>query len=63
MNKIQRALLRRPVIQLVCCCKRATVAGTDPILDSKDVKPFSEIPGPKGLPYIGTLLQYLRGRQ
>ena len=25
--------------------------------------PFSAIPGPKGLPYIGTLLEYTRGRQ
>ena len=24
--------------------------------------PFSAIPGPKGLPYIGTLLEYTRGR-
>ena len=27
----------------------------------KEAKPFSEIPGPKGLPYLGTLLHYKYG--
>jgi hypothetical protein len=25
-------------------------------------KPFDDIPGPKGLPYIGTMLKYRRGK-
>ena len=30
--------------------------------DYANALPFSAIPGPKGLPYIGTLLEYTRGR-
>ncbi len=28
----------------------------------RNAKPFNEIPGPKGLPYIGTLMQFKRGK-
>ena len=27
--------------------------------DAQSVKPFSEMPGPKGLPFIGTLLEFV----
>ena len=27
-----------------------------------NAKPFEEIPGPKGLPYIGTLFEYRKGK-
>ena len=30
-------------------------------VNSKDVKPFTDMPGPKGLPYLGTLLRYKFG--
>ena len=29
----------------------------------EDARPFSEIPGPTGLPYLGTILQYRKGKQ
>ena len=29
----------------------------------KNAKPFQEIPGPKGLPFLGTLFQYTRGKR
>lgn len=33
------------------------------ILDAKGgLKPFSAIPGPAGLPYLGTLFQYTNGK-
>jgi hypothetical protein len=34
---------------------------TDVDENYKNAKPFNEIPGPKGLPYFGTLLQFKRG--
>jgi len=37
----------------------ATVSDAE--LDYSRAKPFSEIPGPRGLPYVGTLLQFKRG--
>lgn len=30
---------------------------------TQNVKPFKDIPGPKGLPYLGTILQYRKGTQ
>lgn len=30
---------------------------------TQNVKPFKDIPGPKGLPYLGTILQYRKGIQ
>ena len=30
--------------------------------DYNNAKPFSDIPGPPGLPYFGTLFQYKRGK-
>ena len=29
--------------------------------DYENARPFGEIPGPRGLPYLGTLLEYTRG--
>ena len=31
-----------------------------PVDSTQPLKPFSEIPGPKGLPYIGTLSEYMK---
>lgn len=39
-----------------------TTAAVDDVQESyRNAKPFSEIPGPQGLPFIGTLLEYKRG--
>ena len=48
--------------------RSSTVNAAD-VLDSQSsleaeyekAKPFNEIPGPKGMPFIGTLLQYRKG--
>ena len=37
------------------------VRQTDRQAEYENSKPFKEIPGPKGLPYLGTLLQYTIG--
>lgn len=46
-------------------CHRSTVAAADSdqqvVTDYDRAKPFDEIPGPPGLPYLGTMLQYRKG--
>lgn len=41
------------------------MASVDPdqhvVTDYDKAKPFDEIPGPRGLPYLGTMLQYRKG--
>ena len=52
-----------------CACSQhrssVTLSSASQNVDNLDyikAKPFSEIPGPKGLPYLGTLFQYTRGK-
>ena len=65
----------RPVLVVVrrpCLAPRVRYSTASATVDSnvrsppdtnyQNAKPFSEIPGPKGLPLIGTLLQYRRGK-
>lgn len=59
----------RPVVRTwtwsVQRCHRSTVAAVDSdqqvVTDYDNAKPFDEIPGPRGLPYLGTMLQYRKG--
>jgi hypothetical protein len=37
------------------------VSASDRAFPSPNVKPFKDIPGPKGLPYLGTILHYRKG--
>ena len=46
-------------------CQRSTAAAIDQdqqvVTDYDNAKPFDEIPGPRGLPYLGTMLEYRKG--
>lgn len=44
-------------------CTAASSQYMDSVLQEyKQAKPFSDIPGPPGLPYIGTMLLYRKGQ-
>ena len=68
MLRTIRPIVRCSSIQR-CHCYRSTVASTESDVDQQVVtdydkaKPFDEIPGPSGLPYIGTMLQYRKGNR
>ena len=62
MLRTVRPIVRCSFIQHCC---RSMVASVDVdqqvVKDYDQAKPFDEIPGPSGLPYIGTMLQYRKG--
>ena len=39
----------------------ATAQSSSHVTEYEHAKPFDEIPGPRGLPYIGTMLHYRKG--
>ena len=57
----------RPVVRSCClrrCHMTAPATGdTDQptVTDYDKAKPFDQIPGPRGLPLLGTMLQYRKG--
>ncbi|XP_053376953.1 probable cytochrome P450 CYP44 [Mercenaria mercenaria] len=60
MKKIKAVPVFR--LQRVWQSTAATVEGSSSVVTEYDkAKPFDEIPGPKGLPYIGTMLKYRKG--
>ena len=75
-NSVLRTLNYRSNLKHVQCSwvfyrsRSSTVNAAADVLDSQSsleseyekAKPFNEIPGPKGMPFIGTLLQYRKGR-
>ena len=64
MLRTIRPIIRSSSVQHCC---RLTVASVDVdqqvVTDYDKAKPFDEIPGPSGLPYLGTMLQYRKGNQ
>ena len=68
---LREASKLRPIVRLKSTSSGSadTALSADSTLpdenDSKiqydNAKPFHEIPGPKGMPYIGTMLEYTRG--
>ena len=62
MLRTVRPVLRSYNIQRCCRSTVAAVDGAQQVLTDYDkAKPFHEIPGPRGLPYLGTMLQYRKG--
>ena len=63
MLRTIRPIFRSGSVQRCC---RSTVASVDVdqhvVTDYDKAKPFDEIPGPSGLPYLGTMLQYRKGK-
>jgi len=54
----------RSLARLQCQCMSTTARSPhveDVLTEYDQARPFSEIPGPKGLPYIGTMLLYRNG--
>ncbi|XP_031571785.1 uncharacterized protein LOC116305923 [Actinia tenebrosa] len=52
--------IARPLVELVRFQSTTTTATTQDV-ESSNVRPFEEVPGPKGLPFFGSFYRYIQG--